>query len=97
VTFDHEIARILSSLGIDSENDPAIGVHDDIYFWKNADGQTLLEVDWASMATSGWRTRYWFSQPDLEKRLRDIAAGLSTVQLRRGRLPASSRKKAASC
>jgi resorcinol 4-hydroxylase (NADPH) len=84
VNFDHEIARILSSLGIDSENDPAIGVHDDIYYWKNADGQTLLEVDWASMAASGWRTRYWFSQPDLEKRLRDIAAGLPTVHLRRG-------------
>ncbi|WP_190987826.1 bifunctional 3-(3-hydroxy-phenyl)propionate/3-hydroxycinnamic acid hydroxylase [Pseudarthrobacter sulfonivorans] len=84
VTFDHEIARILSSLGIDSENDPAIGVHDDIYFWKNAAGQTLLEVDWASMAASGWRTRYWFSQPDLEKRLREIAAALPTVELRRG-------------
>jgi 3-(3-hydroxy-phenyl)propionate hydroxylase len=84
VTFDHEIARILSSLGIDSENDPAIGVHDDIYFWKNAAGQTLLEVDWASKAASGWRTRYWFSQPDLEKRLRDIAEALPTVQLRRG-------------
>ncbi|WP_081737000.1 bifunctional 3-(3-hydroxy-phenyl)propionate/3-hydroxycinnamic acid hydroxylase MhpA [Arthrobacter sp. MA-N2] len=84
VTFDHEIARILSSLGIDSENDPAIGVHDDIYYWKNAAGQTLLEVDWASMAASGWRTRYWFSQPDLEKRLRGIAAALPTVQFRQG-------------
>jgi resorcinol 4-hydroxylase (NADPH) len=84
VTFDHEIARILSMLGIDSDNDPAIGVHDDIYYWKNAERQTLLEVDWASMAASGWRTRYWFSQPDLEKRLRDIAAELPTVQLRRG-------------
>jgi 2-polyprenyl-6-methoxyphenol hydroxylase-like FAD-dependent oxidoreductase len=84
VTFDHEIARILSMLGIDAENDPAIGVHDDIYFWKNAAGETLLEVDWASKAASGWRTRYWFSQPDLEKRLRGIAAELPTVQLRRG-------------
>jgi resorcinol 4-hydroxylase (NADPH) len=84
VTFDHEIARILSMLGIDSENDPAIGVHDDIYYWKNAERQTLLEVDWASTAASGWRTRYWFSQPDLEKRLHDIAAELPTVRLRRG-------------
>jgi resorcinol 4-hydroxylase (NADPH) len=84
VTFDHEIARILSMLGIDSENDPAIGVHDDIYYWKNAERETLLEVDWASTAASGWRTRYWFSQPDLEKRLRGLAAELPTVTLRRG-------------
>lgn len=84
VTFDHEIARILSILGIDSDDDPAIDHHDDLYYWRNAQGQTLLEVDWKSVAASGWRTRYWFSQPELEKRLRDVAATLPGVTLRRG-------------
>lgn len=84
VTYDHEIARILSILGIDSDNDPAIDYHDDLYYWRNAQGQTLLEVDWQSVATSGWRTRYWFSQPELEGRLRDIAAALPSVVIRRG-------------
>ncbi|WP_150110014.1 FAD-dependent monooxygenase, partial [Crystallibacter crystallopoietes] len=37
ITFDHEIARILNILGIDSDNDPAIDYHNDIYYWKNAE------------------------------------------------------------
>ncbi|WP_138844473.1 bifunctional 3-(3-hydroxy-phenyl)propionate/3-hydroxycinnamic acid hydroxylase MhpA [Rhodococcus pyridinivorans] len=84
VTFDHEIARILAILGIDSDDDPAIEFHDDLYYWRNAAGETLLEVDWKSVAASGWRTRYWFSQPELEKRLREVAAELPTVTIRRG-------------
>lgn len=85
VTFDHEIARILSILGIDSETDPAIEHHaNDLYFWKNAAGETLLEVDWGSMAASGWRTRYWFYQPELEARLREIADQTDGVQMRWG-------------
>ncbi|MDJ0105040.1 bifunctional 3-(3-hydroxy-phenyl)propionate/3-hydroxycinnamic acid hydroxylase [Rhodococcus erythropolis] len=84
VTYDHEIARILAILGIDSDNDPAVEYHDDLYYWRNADGETLLEVDWKSIAASGWRTRYWFSQPELEKRLRDVAATVPSVTIRRG-------------
>ena len=84
ITYDHEIARILAILGIDSDNDPAVDHHDDIYYWKNANGETLLEVDWASTAASGWRTRYWFSQPALEKRLRGLAAELPGVSTRCG-------------
>ncbi|EMY36242.1 3-(3-hydroxyphenyl)propionate hydroxylase, partial [Arthrobacter crystallopoietes BAB-32] len=84
ITFDHEIARILNILGIDSDNDPAIDYHNDIYYWKNAEGRTLLEVDWASTAASGWHTRYWFSQPALEKRLRGLAAELPGVITRCG-------------
>ncbi|RYH71119.1 MAG: bifunctional 3-(3-hydroxy-phenyl)propionate/3-hydroxycinnamic acid hydroxylase [Alcaligenaceae bacterium] len=84
VTYDHEIARILAILGIDSDNDPAVEYHDDLYYWRNAEGETLLEVDWKSIAASGWRTRYWFSQPELEKRLRDVAATVPSVTIRRG-------------
>lgn len=84
VTFDHEIARILGYVGVDAENDNAIEHHEDLYSWRNASGETLMEVDWNSMTESGWRTRYWFYQPELEKRLRDIAAALDTVELRCG-------------
>src|SRR5574337_635072 len=84
VTYDHEIARILSVLGIDSDNDPAVDYHDDVYYWRNAAGQTLLEVDWKSVAASGWRTRYWFYQPELEDRLRRIAAELPAITMLRG-------------
>ncbi len=84
VTYDHEIARILSILGIDSDDDPAVEHHDDLYYWRNAQAQNLMEVDWKSVAASGWRTRYWFYQPELEKRLRDIVAALPSVVIRRG-------------
>lgn len=84
VTFDHEIARILGYLGVDAENDTAIEHHEDLYSWRNSEGETLMEVDWNSMTESGWRTRYWFYQPELEKRLRDIAAALDNVELRCG-------------
>lgn len=84
VTFDHEIARILASLGIDSDNDSAVDYHDDFYYWRNAEGEDLQIVDWKSTSASGWRVRYWFYQPDLEKRLLDIAATLPSIQLIRG-------------
>lgn len=79
VTYDHEIARILAILGIDSESDPAINYHDELYYWKDADRRDIQIVDWQSTSASGWRVRYWFNQPELEKRLRDIAAGLPAV------------------
>ncbi|MDT2004089.1 bifunctional 3-(3-hydroxy-phenyl)propionate/3-hydroxycinnamic acid hydroxylase [Rhodococcus opacus] len=95
VTYDHEIARILAILGIDSDNDPAVEYHDDLYYWRNAEGENLLEVDWKSIAASGWRTRYWFSQPALEKRLREVAATLPSVTIRRGWLATGLEQDAA--
>lgn len=84
VTFDHEIARILSMLGIDSDDDPTIERHPETYYWKNADLETLLEVDWGSTAASGWATRYWFYQPELEARFREMAQRHPEVTLLRG-------------
>jgi 2-polyprenyl-6-methoxyphenol hydroxylase-like FAD-dependent oxidoreductase len=84
VTYDHEIARIFATLGIDSENDPAISYHDELYYWKNKDRQNLQIVDWQSQSASGWRVRYWFNQPMMEKRLLAIAATLPNVTLLRG-------------
>lgn len=84
VTFDHEIARILATLGIDSERDPAITYHDELYYWKNARGENLQLVDWQSQSASGWRVRYWFNQPDLEARLTCIVDTIPRVTQLRG-------------
>lgn len=84
VTYDHEIARILSILGIDSENDPAINYHDELYYWKDVNGENLQIVDWQSQSASGWRVRYWFNQPDLEKRLMNLASEISSITQIRG-------------
>ncbi|RDK05600.1 bifunctional 3-(3-hydroxy-phenyl)propionate/3-hydroxycinnamic acid hydroxylase [Cupriavidus lacunae] len=84
VTYDHEIARILATLGIDSDHDPAITCHDELYYWKNAKGEDLQIVDWQSRSASGWRVRYWFNQPDLEERLTRIVDTLPGVTQIRG-------------
>ncbi|MEC9196235.1 MAG: bifunctional 3-(3-hydroxy-phenyl)propionate/3-hydroxycinnamic acid hydroxylase [Pseudomonadota bacterium] len=84
VTFDHEIARILATLGINAEADEAINYHDELYYWRNRDGQNLQIVDWQSQSASGWRVRYWFNQPYLERRFLAIAAELPTVTILRG-------------
>ncbi len=84
VTYDHEIARLLAVLGIDSENDPAINYHDELYYWKNAAGENIQIVDWQSTSASGWRVRYWFNQPDLEVRLTGIADTCPTITQIRG-------------
>lgn len=84
VTYDHEIARILATLGMDSENDPAISFHDELYYWKNKDRKNLQIVDWQSQSASGWRVRYWFNQPMMEKRFLAIAATMPSVNILRG-------------
>lgn len=84
VTMDHEVARILATLGIDANNDPAIEYHDELYYWRNADGDDLQIVDWKSVSPSGWRVTYWFNQPELEARLLKIAATFDTITIRRG-------------
>ncbi|UDY23405.1 bifunctional 3-(3-hydroxy-phenyl)propionate/3-hydroxycinnamic acid hydroxylase [Nocardioides sp. Kera G14] len=84
VTFDHEIARILKGIGIDPETDPAIVWYEDRYPMITADGQTLQEVDWISRNPDGFRNRYWFYQPLLEDRLRQIAAATPGVTLLAG-------------
>ena len=84
VTFDHEIARILATLGIDSENDSAITWHDELYYWKSTSGEDIQIVDWQSQSASGWRVRYWFNQPDLEARLMRLAEACPSVTHIRG-------------
>ncbi len=84
VTMDHEVARILASLGIDCDTDPAFENHKELYYWKNADLQDLQIVDWESLAPSGWHVTYWFNQPELEARLMEMARALPTVTVMRG-------------
>jgi len=84
VTMDHEVARVLATLGIDCDNDPAFEYHEELYYWKSADLEPIELVDWKSVASSGWRVTYWFNQPELETRLLGIAADIPTVQIIRG-------------
>jgi 2-polyprenyl-6-methoxyphenol hydroxylase-like FAD-dependent oxidoreductase len=84
VHFDHEVARILQSVGIRSDDNPIIEPYDDWYEWRNADRQTLLRLDWSGAGPSGWHTSNFFAQPDLERALDAAARAQPTVTVRRG-------------
>ncbi|GAA2011568.1 bifunctional 3-(3-hydroxy-phenyl)propionate/3-hydroxycinnamic acid hydroxylase [Catenulispora yoronensis] len=84
VHFDHEVARILQSVGIRPDTDPIIEPYDDWYEWRNANRQTLLRVDWRGVGPSWWNTANFFAQPDLERELDARARKHPTVTVRRG-------------
>ena len=82
--MDAEVARILATLGIDVDTDPAFENHKELYYWKNADLEDLQIVDWKSLAPSGWHVTYWFNQPELEARMMGIAQSIPSVTVLRG-------------
>jgi len=83
VHFDHEVARILQSVGIRADSNPIIEPYDNWYEWKNADRETLLKVDWRGVGPSWWHTSNFFAQPDLERELDARARAQSGVTVRR--------------
>lgn len=83
VHFDHEVARILQSVGIRSDTDPIIEPYDNWYEWRNADRETLLKVDWRGVGPSFWHTSNFFAQPDLERALSARAEAEPLVTVRR--------------
>ncbi|GGG26513.1 3-(3-hydroxyphenyl)propionate hydroxylase [Rhodococcoides trifolii] len=85
VTHCSDFARILQSIGLSPDTIPEITVpYDDMYSWRNGDGDTLVEVDWSGTGESGWYNTYFFHQPALEDALDSIVASLDTVQVMRG-------------
>jgi len=84
VHFDHEIGRILQATGVADEirsrTEPA-----DVYTWRNAAGETLLEIGREGARVSGWPASNMFSQPDLERVLDARVQALPSVDVHRGR------------
>jgi len=67
--FDHEIARILQSLGIRPDTSPYIEPYDDWYHLRNAQGEVLTRLDWSGRGPSWWNTANFFTQQELERDL----------------------------
>lgn len=85
ITFDDEVARILSGIGIDADNDPMIQSFGCGVVMKNGRDEVLAHYDWRGETRSGWQRLYWFNQPELEQRLLDMAARLPRLTMLRGR------------
>ncbi len=83
VTYDDEIARIFSTIGIDSDNDPLVDRTDDWYLLRNGDREVIAEYDWRGVTSAGWNRLYWFHQPDLEQRLFSMIRDHPGAEVRR--------------
>ena len=75
---DHEIMRILQSLGaVDAVLADSYPTTE--YVWKNATGETLLEFDWGAPGISGYNSDYMQFQPIMERALSDRVSASPTV------------------
>lgn len=83
VHLDHEIMRLLQSLGL-SEVLAAEMVPVDAYRWFGADGELLLRFEPLSPARSGWDGDYMFFQPELERAIDRHACAPAGVTVQRG-------------
>ena len=83
VHLDHEIMRLLQSLGLaDVLAEEMVPVHE--YEWFGADGELLLRFDVSGLARSGWESDYMFFQPELEAAIHRYACVPSGVAVERG-------------
>jgi 2-polyprenyl-6-methoxyphenol hydroxylase-like FAD-dependent oxidoreductase len=83
VHIDHEIMRLLQSLGLSEVlADEMVPV--DEYRWLGADGEPLLRFQPRSPAPSGWEADYMFFQPELERAIDSHACAPAGITVARG-------------
>ncbi|TMR94794.1 bifunctional 3-(3-hydroxy-phenyl)propionate/3-hydroxycinnamic acid hydroxylase [Nonomuraea basaltis] len=81
--FDDETMRTLDKLGVAQELLPKVHVQR-TYEWCDADGELLIDVDFAEVGRSGWAEWYMMYQPDLEEALDRVCRGFPHVEIRHG-------------
>ncbi|MGD9622687.1 MAG: bifunctional 3-(3-hydroxy-phenyl)propionate/3-hydroxycinnamic acid hydroxylase [Mycolicibacterium sp.] len=85
VTHCSDFARIIQSVGLAPDTIPEITEpYDDLYYWHDNQGRTLVEVDWSGVGESGWYNVYFFHQPELERRLDELVDRLPSITVLRG-------------
>jgi 2-polyprenyl-6-methoxyphenol hydroxylase-like FAD-dependent oxidoreductase/catechol 2,3-dioxygenase-like lactoylglutathione lyase family enzyme len=83
VHLDHEIMRLLQSLGVSDElAGEMLPVRE--YRWFGADREPLLTLASPAPASSGWEPDYMFFQPALEEALDRVADSQGGVTVERG-------------
>ncbi|MFE3884792.1 bifunctional 3-(3-hydroxy-phenyl)propionate/3-hydroxycinnamic acid hydroxylase [Streptomyces lydicus] len=83
VVFDHEVARILASLGL-ADALPRFSEPAADYEWRNGHGETLLRLAFEDTGASGWPAMNLFTQPQLEAALEAQAHRTAGVDVLRG-------------
>ena len=81
--LDHEVMRILQSIGVAGEFEPhAYPV--ERFEWLNAEGKSLLQFDWTGEGPGGWSRQYLIYQADLEEALDRAVRSHPNVSLYQG-------------
>ena len=81
--FDDEIMRTFQKLGIaEAVHEGAVVQRD--YDWINAQGETLVELEYADPAPGGWAALYMMYQPHVETVLDRHLKTAPTVEVRQG-------------
>lgn len=83
ITFDDEVARILSTIGIDADHDPQIESFDEMVEFHNQNGDLIALLDWRGVTRLGRNRLYWFYQPELEQRLSAVMEKYPSIDVRR--------------
>ncbi|MET9956488.1 bifunctional 3-(3-hydroxy-phenyl)propionate/3-hydroxycinnamic acid hydroxylase [Streptomyces sp. NPDC006339] len=83
VVFDHEVARILASLGL-ADVLPTLSEPAEDYEWRNGKGETLLRLAFDDTSHSGWPFMNIFTQPRLEAALEARAHAVPGIDILRG-------------
>ena len=81
--FDDEIMRTFQKLGLTEAVSPGVMVQRD-YDWVNADGDTLVELEYADPGPGGWAALYMMYQPHVETVLDRHIKALPAVEVRQG-------------
>ncbi len=81
--FDDEIMRVFQKLGL-ADAMGAGAVAQDTYDWVNAEGETLVQLQYDAVATGGWAALYMMFQPHVEAVLDGHDKALPTVDIRQG-------------
>ena len=81
---DHEIMRVLQTVGVAQEFSELAVPTDGEYVWLNAEGQTLYHFKYDKQGISGWSARNLMYQPDLEAVLDRKVRTLPNVELNQG-------------
>jgi 2-polyprenyl-6-methoxyphenol hydroxylase-like FAD-dependent oxidoreductase len=81
---DHEIMRVLQSVGVaEAFSELAVPTNGE-YLWLNAEGKTLYHFKYPKQGISGWPARNLIYQPDLEALLHAKVQSLASVELNQG-------------
>lgn len=84
VKYSDEVMRNLQSIMPDEDVDAISEKVHDMYTWVNAEGETLLELDWSQDGISGWPADALFNHAELEAGMDKARTKLGNVDAQLG-------------